>query len=59
MSKNSKKSQYTQLMEWLAVRKQTTSKTSNTPSSTRFSKADLYNGKESRVQVNVVTKWGT
>ena len=49
MSKNSKKSQYTQLIEWLSTRKQTTSKTSNTPSSTRFSKADAYNGKISRV----------
>jgi hypothetical protein len=49
MSRSSSKQHYTQLMEWLAVRKQTTSKTSNNQSSTRFSKADLYNGKASRV----------
>jgi hypothetical protein len=49
MSKNSKKSQYTQLIEWLSTRKQVTVKTANNQSSTHFSKADLYNGKASRV----------
>ena len=49
MSKNSAKSNYTQLMEWLSVRKQVTVKTANNQSSTRFSKADVYNGKSSRV----------
>ena len=49
MSKNSAKTNYTQLMEWLSVHKQVTVKTTNNQSSTRFSKADAYNGKTSRV----------
>jgi hypothetical protein len=49
MSKNTAKSNYTQLMEWLSVRKQVTVKTATNQSSTRFSKADVYNGKANRV----------
>jgi hypothetical protein len=54
MSKNSAKSNYTQLMEWLTVRKQVTVKTETNQSSTRFSKADLYNGKSTPVYAKTI-----
>jgi hypothetical protein len=54
MSKNSAKSNYTQLMEWLTVRKQVTVKTETNQSSTRFSKADLYNGKSTNVYAKTI-----
>jgi hypothetical protein len=54
MSKNSAKSNYTQLMEWLSVRKQVTVKTETNQSSTRFSKADLYNGKSTPVYAKTI-----
>jgi|AntAceMinimDraft_5_1070358.scaffolds.fasta_scaffold08448_1 hypothetical protein len=40
---NSSKQTYTQLMEWLEVRKQKTTYSTVTPSIQRFSKADTYN----------------
>ena len=54
MSKNSAKTNYTQLMEWLSVRKQVTVKTANNQSSTRFSKADAYNGKSTPVYAKTI-----
>lgn len=44
MSKNSAKQHYTQLTEWLTVRKQgNTTSSSQISKPTRFSKADTYN----------------
>ena len=54
MSKNSAKSNYTQLMEWLSTRKQVTVKTATNQSTSRFSKADLYNGKSTPVYAKTI-----
>ena len=54
MSKNSAKSNYTQLMEWLSTRKQVTVKTATNQSTSRFSKADLYNGKSTNVYAKTI-----
>ncbi len=39
----SAKQRYTQLMEWLEVRKQNNTKTTKAPTRQNFSKADTYN----------------
>jgi hypothetical protein len=54
MSKNSAKSNYTQLMEWLSTRKQVTVKTATNQSTSHFSKADLYNGKSTNVYAKTI-----
>ena len=56
MSKNSAKTNYTQLIEWLSVRKQVTVKTDTNQSSTRFSKADLYNGRSTSVYAKTINR---